>query len=86
VKNEDSIEINKFIEVAFVLSTKLSFTDEAFSAKSEQRVLACYCPKTDLGFALVASADFALLYKLKYTGTAKVRVSCCQALTIRNAD
>jgi hypothetical protein len=72
--------------VAFDLSQKLSFTDEAFSAKSEQRVLACYCPKTDTGFALVSSADFALLYKLKYTGKSNVKVSCCQALTIRNAD
>jgi len=39
-----------------------------------------------MGFAIVASGDFALLYRLKYKGENCVKVDCCQALTIRNAE
>ena len=74
---EELRDINKHIEVAFALSTHVPSLNEAFSAKSEQRVRACYCAKTDRGFAIIASADFALLYRFGYSGLSNGRLNSC---------
>jgi len=63
--------IDGLVKEIFELSTEVkndTFSQEIFSAESKQHVRACYDSESNRVFAIVASPQFAVLYKAKFTG------------------
>lgn len=88
MKNYEMINTDRHLtEPTFTLETKKG--DKCiFHERSEQQVLTCYHPETRTLFAVVASEDFALLYKIKDWTGGKVNkpIAFCQVLTIKKAQ
>jgi hypothetical protein len=62
--NEPNIESLLNRHTYTLLTNVKDSNNEIFSPLSQQRICACYDKKTQCIFAIVASQDFALLYKI----------------------
>lgn len=57
--------IEDYLSIAWILSTRTDDFNEVFSNLTLQRVYCCYHPDSKTIFAIIASDNFAVLFKIK---------------------
>ena len=74
--------IEDFLSIAWILSTRTDEFNEVFSNLSLQRVHGCYHPDSKTIFAMVASGDFAVLFKIKQDFNIGETIKFSQAVAV----